>query len=104
MPCSTGPAAPVPARNGDPGFFTDLYLSGTTFFTLGIGDVVPRTAVARFLVVIESGMGFGFLALVIAYLTGVRPMVETFPLEQAAKAYGQMIANKARFRLVLTMG
>jgi hypothetical protein len=49
------------------GFPTDLYLSSTTFFTLGMGDAVPGNDVARFLVVIESGMGFGFLALIIAY-------------------------------------
>jgi D-arabinose 1-dehydrogenase-like Zn-dependent alcohol dehydrogenase len=36
-------------------------------------------------------------------LTGVRPMIETFPLEQAAEAYERMINNKARFRVVLTM-
>jgi hypothetical protein len=47
---------------------TSLYLSGTTFFTLGIGDVVPHTALGRFLVVLESGLGFGFLALVLSYL------------------------------------
>ncbi|MGH9716817.1 MAG: potassium channel family protein [Candidatus Acidiferrales bacterium] len=45
-----------------------LYLSGTTLFTLGIGDVVPHTALGRFLVVAESGLGFGFLALVLSYL------------------------------------
>jgi ABC-type multidrug transport system fused ATPase/permease subunit len=49
-------------------FWTDLYMSGTTFFTLGLGDVTPRSPVARFLTVIESGMGFGFLAIVIGYL------------------------------------
>ena len=37
-------------------------------------------------------------------LTGVRPMVETFPLEQAAAAYDRMLSGKARFRVVLTMG
>jgi hypothetical protein len=47
---------------------TDLYLSGTTFFTLGLGDVVPRSGIARFLVVTEAGFGFGFLAAVIGYL------------------------------------
>jgi len=36
-------------------------------------------------------------------LTGVRPMVETLPLEQAAKGYEQMLSGKARFRVVLTM-
>ena len=37
-------------------------------------------------------------------ITGVRPMVETFPLEQAAAAYDRMLSGKARFRVVLTMG
>ncbi|HJV35415.1 potassium channel family protein [Geomonas sp.] len=50
------------------GFLTDLYLSATTFITLGLGDAVPVTRLSRFLVVVESGMGFGFLALVIGYL------------------------------------
>jgi hypothetical protein len=49
-------------------FGTYLYLSGTTFFTLGIGDVVPVTTFGRALVAFEAGMGFGFLALVIGYL------------------------------------
>jgi Ion channel len=51
-----------------PSFATDLYLSGTTFFTLGLGDVVPRSGLSRFLVVVESGFGFGFLAALIGYL------------------------------------
>jgi hypothetical protein len=49
-------------------FRTDLYLSGTTFFTLGLGDVTPRTTMARVITVGEGGMGFGFLAIVISYL------------------------------------
>jgi D-arabinose 1-dehydrogenase-like Zn-dependent alcohol dehydrogenase len=36
-------------------------------------------------------------------LTGIRPMVETFPLEKAAAAYDRMLSGKARFRVVLTM-
>ena len=36
-------------------------------------------------------------------LTGVRPMIEKFPLERASEAYQQMIIGKARFRVVLTM-
>ena len=36
-------------------------------------------------------------------LTGIRPMVETFPLEQAAAGYERMLSGKARFRMVLTM-
>ncbi len=51
-----------------PGFLDDLYLSGTTFFTLGLGDVVPGTATAKVLSVIESGLGFAFLAIIIGYL------------------------------------
>ncbi len=53
---------------GTNGFWTDLYMSGTTLFTLGIGDVTPDSALARALTVIEAGVGFGFLALVIGYL------------------------------------
>jgi ion channel len=49
-------------------FGTCLYFSGTTFFTLGLGDIVPHTPIARALIVLESGMGFGFLAIVISYL------------------------------------
>ena len=36
-------------------------------------------------------------------LTGVRPMIETFPLEKAAEAYDRMLSGKAQFRVVLTM-
>ena len=36
-------------------------------------------------------------------LSGVRPMIEKFPLEKAAEAYEQMISGRARFRVVLTM-
>ena len=37
-------------------------------------------------------------------LSGVRPMIERYPLEKAADAYQQMISGEARFRVVLTMG
>jgi len=47
---------------------TDLYVSGTTLFTLGLGDVVPRSLAARALIVCESGTGLGFVALVIGYV------------------------------------
>ena len=49
-------------------FGTYLYMSGTTFFTLGLGDVTPVARVGRFLAVVEAGIGFGFLAMVIGYL------------------------------------
>jgi D-arabinose 1-dehydrogenase-like Zn-dependent alcohol dehydrogenase len=38
-----------------------------------------------------------------AELTGVRPMIETFPLEKAGEAYARMMSGKAQFRVVLTM-
>jgi len=37
-------------------------------------------------------------------LSGVRPMIERYPLERAAEAYDQMISGRVRFRVVLTMG
>ena len=52
-------------------FITNLYYSGTTFFTLGLGDVRPLTAFARLLTVAEAGTGLGFLAIVIGYLPGL---------------------------------
>jgi hypothetical protein len=49
-------------------FGTDFYVSGTTLFTLGLGDVVPHSLYARALIIFESGVGLGFVALVIGYL------------------------------------
>ncbi|HZQ20973.1 MAG TPA: potassium channel family protein [Terriglobales bacterium] len=45
-----------------------LYHSGETFFTLGYGDVIPASTYSRIFSVLEAGMGFGFLAIVIGYL------------------------------------
>lgn len=45
-----------------------LYHSGETFFTLGYGDIVPTSAGSRALSVMEAGMGFGFLGVVIGYI------------------------------------
>jgi len=58
----------VNATGGPPGFLRDIYLSGTTFFTLGLGDVIPRSGAARALVVAEGRFGFSFLAAIIGYL------------------------------------
>jgi D-arabinose 1-dehydrogenase-like Zn-dependent alcohol dehydrogenase len=41
--------------------------------------------------------------LVFAELTGVRPMIETYPLEKAGEAFARMMSGKAQFRVVLTM-
>ena len=47
---------------------TCLYVSGSTLFTLGLGDVVPATQPARLMLVVEAATGLGFVALVIGYL------------------------------------
>jgi len=57
-------ADPLHARVG---FASDVYLSGTTLFTLGIGDITPHSTAARMVVVLESGIGLGFLAMMIGY-------------------------------------
>jgi hypothetical protein len=56
----------VPA--GVHGFAADLYYSGTTMFTIGLGDLAPRSTTARILTVLEGGTGLGFLALILGYL------------------------------------
>jgi len=63
---SLGSQIDTPEHHAD--FISDLYFSGSTFFTLGLGDVSPVTKVSRAIAVVEAGMGFGFLALVIGYL------------------------------------
>jgi len=45
-----------------------VYHSGQTFFTLGYGDILPTSTLARALSVLEAGMGFAFLGVVIGYL------------------------------------
>jgi hypothetical protein len=49
------------------GLLLDFYMSGSTFFTLGLGDVAPVAWRARAVTIVEAGMGFAFLALVIGY-------------------------------------
>lgn len=49
-------------------FLTYLYLSGTTFFTLGYGDITPVHAFGRAMSIVEAATGFGLLAIVISYL------------------------------------
>jgi hypothetical protein len=52
----------------DTRFDAYLYLSGTTFFTLGFGDLVATDTAGRALSVAESGLGFVFLAAIVSYL------------------------------------
>jgi hypothetical protein len=63
---ASGSAIKTP--EGTATFSSYLYLSGTSFFTLGLGDVIPNSPLGRGLIAFEAGMGFGFLALVIGYL------------------------------------
>ncbi|RSL16302.1 ion channel [Edaphobacter aggregans] len=58
----------VHTASGLRNYGTDLYVSGTTLFTLGLGDVVPHSLPARALIIAESGVGLAFVALVIGYL------------------------------------
>lgn len=66
-----GSVAAAPRTSGAVNFFTYFYMSGTTFFTLGYGDVTPSDNLGRTLSVIESGLGFAFLAVIISYLPGI---------------------------------
>jgi hypothetical protein len=49
------------------GFRSDLYVSGTTIFTLGLGDVTPHSGWVRTVIILESGTGLGLLAVVMGY-------------------------------------
>ena len=52
----------------DGGLVDAMYLSGTTFTTLGYGDMIPNTRPDRVVAVAEAATGFGFFAIVISYL------------------------------------
>jgi hypothetical protein len=66
-----GLETPLNVAPGIAPFSTYLYMSGTTFFTLGLGDVTPMGAPGRALIVVEAGVGFGFLAAIISYLPAI---------------------------------
>jgi hypothetical protein len=59
---------PLLAPEKEVSFSTYLYWSGGTFFTLGYGEVTPGNALGRLFAVVEVGIGFGFLALILSYL------------------------------------
>ncbi len=63
-----GLSSPLNVPMKDVTFGTYLYMSGTTFITLGLGDVTPMSGLARFLVFAEASFGFGLLALIIGYI------------------------------------
>ncbi len=55
-------------RPNSPSLITALYFSGASLFTVGYGDVLPLTPLAKVLAVIEAGTGLGFIAVTIGYL------------------------------------
>jgi hypothetical protein len=59
---------PIKMEGEHAGFLPYLYFSGSTFFTLGLGDVIAQRWPGRLLSILEAGMGLGFLAIVIGYL------------------------------------
>ena len=63
-----GLATALAARQASWNLGTYIYMSGVTFFTLGYGDVTPVDRPGQALAVIEAGIGFGFIAVVIGYL------------------------------------
>ena len=64
-------------------FWKVLYLSGETFFTLGYGDITPNNGAARALAVMESGLGFAFLGVVVGYLPVIYNSFATREIEIA---------------------
>jgi hypothetical protein len=56
------------ADRGSIGFGALLYMSGSTFFTLGLGDITSSDPLARFYMILETGTGYIFLALIITYM------------------------------------
>ena len=63
-----GVGGEVTGIRGRADFGDILYMSGTTFFTVGFGDVTPHGPVGRLLAVGEGATGFSFLAVIIGYL------------------------------------
>ena len=63
-----GAGSSINVNDGHPSFWTDLYFSGTTFFTLGLGDISPHSPLSRALLLCEAGIGYGFLAVIVGYL------------------------------------
>jgi hypothetical protein len=56
------------AANGPVNFGTLLYMSGSTFLTLGLGDVTSSDPIGRLFIILETGTGYIFLGLIITYM------------------------------------
>src|SRR5215471_10805862 len=59
---------PMKPDTGTRDFLTYLYFSGSTFFTLGLGDVLAQGPAGKALTIVEAGLGLGFLAIVVGYM------------------------------------
>lgn len=71
-----------PNHTGTP--FDALYMSGTTLFTLGYGDITPRTTALRALALLEAGSGMATISLAIAYVLGVYPALARLRIRATA--------------------
>ncbi len=80
---------------GDPGafdtppdvtgtWFDALYVSGTTLFTLGYGDITPLTKWLRTLALIEAGSGMATVSLAVAYVLAVYPTLSRLNIRATA--------------------
>ena len=78
------------------GFGSYLYFSGTTFFTLGYGDLVPTGAAGRALSVAESGLGFLFLAVIVSYLPVLYQAFSRLETTMAFGCQGRVPAQRRR--------
>jgi hypothetical protein len=56
------------ADRGSIGFGALIYMSGSTFFTLGLGDITSTDSLARFFMILETATGYIFLGLIITYM------------------------------------
>jgi hypothetical protein len=74
------------APGGSVGFGTLLYMSASTFLTLGLGDVTSSDPIARLFVQLEAGSGYMFLALMITYM----PVLEQ---AYAAREVGNLLIH-----------
>ena len=87
----SGIHTPLNISSQDAPFHSYLYLSGTTFFTLGLGDVTPAGCAQTALVVVEAGIGFGF--------PGGRHCLSSSPLSSVYPSRGEYFAPRRARRI-----
>ena len=65
-------------------WFDALYVSGTTLFTLGYGDITPLTTALRALAIIEAGSGMATISLAVTYVLAVYPTLSRLRIRATA--------------------